>query len=281
MAASNPEQSVAKDADRIITAYNTGVSVECVFDGMSRKQQIDVYKELNRRHEIQPDDPSIPNFVLSFDNSGAHLLRKDGKPDNDKSCVAEAKEKTPPLQRVSVSDTKIAPSYPSERYAHPERDAARLEDTALQALRGDEQARLDLRVEMANLMGMPKDYRERVIAKMKDDGSYGITNLTSDRPHVVVSTDPAGNPIIEFSKRLGIDKQTIPLNQNIDQQVNEAQRNYVNALRSVTGGLGKFDPGSTLKAMDILDGAEPTNLRWFMLYRKQQGRPAVDLAENN
>lgn len=281
MATPNPEQAVAKDADRIVTAYNTGVSVECVFDGMSRKQQIDVYKELNRRHENQPNDPSIPDFVLSFDNSGAHLARKDGKPDNGKWCVAEAKEKTPPVQKVAVSERLAAPSYPSERYAHPERDAARIEDMALLALRGDEQSRLDLRVKMADLMRMPKEYRESVIAKMKDDGSYGVRNLTSDKPHVVLSTDAAGNPVIEFSKRLGIDKQTIPLNQNIDQQVNEAQKNYVNALRSVTGGLGKFDPGSTLKAMDILEGAEPTNLRWFMLYRKQQGRPAVDLAENN
>lgn len=281
MAPQNPEQTVAQSADRIVAAYNTGVSVDCVFGSMNRQQQIDVYRELNRRHESQPNDASIPNFILSFDNSGAHLARKDGKPDNGKWCVTEAKEKPLPLPKVSITDRQSPTGYPSERFAHPEKDAGKIEDTALLALRGDEQARLDLRVKMADLMRQPKEYRESVIAKMKDDGSYGVTNLTSDKPHVVVATDAAGNPVIEFSKRLGIDKQTIPLNQDIDQQVNEAQKNYVSALRSVTGGLGKFDPGSTMKAIDILDGAEPTNLRWFMLYRKQQGRPAVDLAENN
>ncbi len=281
MASQHSDHTVAQDADRVVSAYNTGVSVDCVFSSLSRQQQIDVYKEINRRHENQPNDASIPNFVLSFDNYGAHLARQDGKPDNSKSCVVEAKEKPLPLPKVSISDRQPASSYQSELYAHPERSAAKIEDTALLAMRGDEQAKLDLRVKVADLMHQPKDYRESVLAKMKDDGSYGISNLTSDRPHVVVATDAAGNPTIEFSKRLGLDKQTIPLNQTIDQQVTEAQKNYVNALRSVTGGLGKFDADSTMKAMDILEGAEPTNLRWFMLYRKQQGRPAVDLAENN
>ncbi len=280
MGGQNPEFSVAQGADRVVSAYNSGVSVECVLSTMSRQQQIDVYKEINRRHEAKPGDTSIPDFNLSFDNSGVHFVRKDGKPDNTKSCLPEAKEKPLPLPKVQITDRQPASTYQSERFAHPERAADRLEETASLALGGDEQARLDLRVKMADLMRQPKEYREGVIAKMVEDGSYGIRNITSDKPHVVVGTDKDGNPTIEFSKRLGMDKQTIPLNKGIDQQVDEAQKNYVNALRSITGGLGKFDTNGTMRAMEVLDGAEPTNLRWFMIYRKNQGRPAVDLSEN-
>lgn len=280
MGEKNPEFTVAQGADRVVAAYNSGVSVECVFGSMDRQQQIDVYREINRRHEAKPGDTSIPDFVLSFDNYGAHLVRKDGKPDGTKSCAPEARERPSSLPKVEIRERQPVSAIASERYAHPERDAGRIENTANLALGGDEQARLDLRTRIADLMRQPKDYREKVIAQMKEDGSYGIMNITSDKPHVVVTTDKEGNPVIEFSKRLGIDKQTIPLNKTIDQQVDEAQRNYVGALRSVTGGLGKFDTEGTMRAYEILEGAEPTNLRWFMLYRKQQGRPAVDLTAN-
>ncbi|MBA3858122.1 MAG: hypothetical protein C0507_14550 [Cyanobacteria bacterium PR.3.49] len=274
MGAQQTDSSVVRDADRITTAYNTGVSVNCVFDTMSRQQQMAVYRELNSRHESSPNDTSVPAFGISFNSDGADLIRKDGKPDNGTSCKPEAKEVKPVLPRVTFSE--VRPSDTSDRYAHPEKEAAKIENTALLALRGDEQAKLELRVQMTDLMGRPQEYRDSVIARMKEDGSF--TNIGSDSPHVVVTTDKDGNPVIEFSKRLGLDKMTIPLNQTIEQQVSAAQENYLKGLGLAVGGLGKFTPTATMEAVEIFNGKEPKNLTWFMLYNKQHGKPAIDPA---
>lgn len=272
MVAQQIDSTVTRNADRITEAYNSGISVNCVFDNLDRQQQINVYRELNRRHQDNPSDTSIPDFAISFNNNGADLVRRDGKPDNDKTCkVAEVK---PELPKVTLSDRQIAEI--NERYAHPEREAAKIEDTALRALRGDEQAKLELRVQVADLMGKPQEYSDAVIARMKEDGRF--TNIGSDAPHVVVTTDKDGNPVIEFSKNLGIDKQTIPLNQTIEQQVSAAQQGYLKGLGIAVEGAGKFTPTATMEAVEILNGKEPKNLTWFMLYNKQHGKPAIDLA---
>lgn len=272
MGAQPTDSAVVRDADRITTAYNTGVSVDCVFDTMTRQQQMAVYRELNRRQEDNPGDTSIPAFGIKFTNDGADLIRRDGKPDNEKTCKTEAKEVKPILPTVSFSETPET----SESYAHPEKEAAKIEDTASRALRGDEQAKLDLRVQIASLAGRPQEYRDSVIARMIEDGSY--TNIVSGKPHVEVRTDKEGNPVIEFSRRLGIDKQTVPLNQSIEEQVRAAQQTYVTSLQNAVNGLAKFTPTAVMRAVEILDGAEPKDLAWFMLYRKQQGKPAVDVA---
>jgi len=272
-----------EDAKKLISATTHGMSADCIFQTWPHDRQMAAYRELNHVQDAPGDN--VPHLMLSFDNSGTHLVRQDGQPEG--ACVvptpeiSAAEKSLPKVHIAHIASERSAPSesaYESERLEHPERAATKIEDTSLLALNDNEQARLDLRVQLENLMHEPnKEYRDNVLKKMEEDGSYGLTKLTSERPHVVVSADSSGTPeSVEFSKNLGIDKQTIPLNKSVADQVDDAQKGYVHGLNQIVGGLGKFDPDSTVKAMDILDGAEPSNLRWFMLYRKQQGRPAVD-----
>ncbi len=112
---------------------------------------------------------------------------------------------------------------------------------------------------------------------MVDDGTY-LANPFNGKPHVVVNKDASGKvESVTFSESLGVKKQEIPFGVPFEQQVDTAQKNYKEALQKVVGGLGKFDAEATMKAMERLDGTQPTeNLKWFMLARKEQGRQPVD-----
>ncbi len=276
MGAPQGGDSASDDAKQLHSAAAKGLSADCIFQAWPRDRQMAAYRQLSQLQETTTDN--VPGLVLSIDNSGSHLVRKDGQREPGCPVPKTAVERLP---KVHLTDRPSQPSsYETERLDHPERIATKIEDTALLALRGNEQSRLDLREQLDSLMHEPKAYREKVLGKMEEDGAYGLTKLTSDRPHAVVARDSSGASIsIELSKNLGIDKMTIPLNKSVAGQVDDAQKAYVQGLQQIVGGLGKFSPDGTMKAMDILDGSEPSTLRWFMLYRKQQGRPAVDLQE--
>lgn len=255
-----------------------GLNADCIFKEWPLDRQMAAYRQLSR---IQDPNDQAPDLTLLIDNNGRRLVRRDGE--NMPACAPppeRPKEKAPVLPRLQVVDTEREQrraAYEAERVAHPERLATRIEDVALKALNGDEQARLDLRVQLEKLMKDPnKDYRDKVLKRMEDDGAYGVFNMTSDRPHVTITRDRDGNPrTVEFSRRLGIDKQTIPVWQTVEEQVATAQRGYVEGLKKLAGGMG-MDAAATVKAVEILNGEEPGVLRWFHLHRKAQGRPAID-----
>lgn len=275
------------DARALMNRTENGFDANCLFQNWDKNRQINAYRELNTLQQANPND-GIPDLTLTYSERGTTLETSGGRDAARKSCdprdVARAEAPArQPVERTRRTESRPAEVSPREleRLAHPERPAERITDLAKMAFNGDERSRLDLRKELEKLANEPnKEFRDRVLQKLVDDGTY-LANPFNGKPHVVVERDGSGNPTnITFSKNLGIDKQTIPMNKSVDQQVADAQRNYVDALGRVTGGLGKFDPAGTMRAYEVLDGAEPANLRWFMLYRKDQGRPAVDLSNS-
>lgn len=267
------------DARTLVDRQASGFSADCLFQQWPKDRQMQAYRALN---EVSSDsNANLPGLTLSYSERGRHLT-----PDNGK-CAPEDVAK--PVQQQRQTDSrrteyvsKPADNTPSprelDRLAHPERPAERIEDLAKRALDGkDERAKLDLRKELEKLANEPnKEFRDKVLQRMVEDGTY-LANPMNGKPHVEVKRDERGRPeSITFSKTLGVYKAEIPMNQSLEEQVTEAQKNYMDSLGKITGGLGKFDTDATLKAYDIMNGADPTNVRWFMLHRKDQGRPLLD-----
>ncbi len=298
-AAQQPTQA-RTDAQFLIDKTNHGANPDCVFSTWDHNRQMQAWKELKNIPDAN-GQPYSDDFRLSFTDSGTHLSKK-GTAQDTQGCTA-GDVSGYPLPNLEIRGANrsthqndaqknndrakrtFAPELAAiqqERLNHPEVPAEKIEALANKALMDgpdSERAKLDLRQAMINLMNEPNaDFRNKVLNKLVDDGSYMTMHPLNGRPHVEITKDGDGKPTsLTFSHNLGLDKQEIPLNKTIEQQVEEAQQNYVHGLQMITGGLGKFDPDGTMKAYDILNGAEPGKLRWFMLYRKDQGKPAVDL----
>ncbi|MDZ4833925.1 MAG: hypothetical protein SGJ27_09115 [Candidatus Melainabacteria bacterium] len=279
-AAQLPQAS--KDANALLDRQTQGLSADCLFQNWPKDRQLEAYRELNK---IQDPTDKVPDLTISFDSNGRHLVSRGGN-DNAKCApqdVARPTHTTPErarqVDRSSRGDrsTEISPRE-TERLAHPERPAAKIESLAKLALSGDERSKLDLRKEMEKLSKEPnKEFQQKVLQKMVEDGTY-LANPFNGKPHVVPNKDASGKiESVTFSQSLGVKKQEIPFGVPFDQQVDTAQKNYKTGLQNVVGGLGKFDTGATMRAMEILDGAQPTeNFKWFMLARKDQGKQPVD-----
>lgn len=280
------EQTPQENAKEILSAQANGDNPDCLFNQLSRNDKFATYRELNK---MQDSNDNIPDLRLYMGHEGTHIYpeNKDAK---EMFCwqAPKAKETAKPKREETADDQvwadfeKTKEKYGSgleerekERVENPERPARNIEDLADLALNGDEQSKLDLRYRLESLMNdRNPDYKKAVLDQMVEDGAYLSFN---DVPHVKVANDASGKPeSITFSRDLGLKTETVPLNKSVSEQVDEAQKNYMNALGSVTGGLGKFDANATMRAMEIQMGAEPENLRWFMIYRKNEGRPAVD-----
>jgi hypothetical protein len=266
------------DARTLVDRQANGLSADCLFQQWPKDRQMQAYRALN---EVSNDSTgNLPTLTLSYSERGRHLTPDSGR------CAPEDVPK-PVQQRQSDSRRTERANRPSdsgpgpreiERLAHPERPAERIEELAKRALDGkDERAKLDLRKELEKLANEPnKEFRDKVLQRMVEDGTY-LANPMNGKPHVEVKRDERGRPeSITFSKNLGIYKTEIPLNKSLEEQVTEAQKNYMDSLGKITGGLGKFDTNATMKAYDIMTGADPTNVRWFMLHRQDQGRPLLD-----
>lgn len=273
----------SKDAQTLIDQTSKGLNADCIFQTWSNDRQMQAYRELNK---VQDPSDSIPDLTLSYSDAGKHLVKRGDNsqlpgacaPVNDTTANRNAIEA--PRQRAprAAETWKPYESYQLQPRDTPEARAEKIEDLATLALRGDERSRLDLRKALERLSTAPKDFQEKVLAKMADDGSYMTINPFNGKPHVTFTTGANGKiENVTFSRYAGVDKQEIPMNKSVDQQVEEAQKGYVSGLRSITGGLGKFDPNGTMKAYELLEGGqEPGTLRWFHLYRKDQGKPAID-----
>ena len=274
--AAKPQAST--DAHALLDRQEKGFSADCLFQNWPKDRQLDAYRELNK---IQNPSDNVPDLTLEFSSNGRHLVARGGH--DNASCAPQdvartaAPERAKQVDRSSRGDRASENPLEVERLKHPERPAEKIEGLAKLAMGGDERAKVDLRKAVADLSQQPREFREKVLQKMVDDGTY-LANPFNGKPHVVVNKDASGrSESITFSQNLGYAKQEIPLNQSFDQQVDDAQKNYKQALQNVVGGLGKFDTASTLRAYEILDGAQPTdNLKWFMLARKDQGRQPVD-----
>lgn len=274
----------------MVDAAGRGENPDCLFQQLSNADKMTTYRALRN---VQNGSDNLPALSLYIGQGEGYHVYPQGTDPQAGFCSQAVERKTPAgraREHSSGDDTwaafeKIkkehAPELAArerERVENPEAPARRIERLADRAISGDEQARLDLRRSLESLMGdRNKDYREAVLGQMVKDGAYTSFN---DTPHATLATGADGKPAsITFSRNLGISKQTIPLDKPVSQQVDEAQGAYFRSLQMVVGGLGKFDIDGTMRAQDILMGSEPGNLRWFMLYRKEQGRPAVDLKD--
>lgn len=281
-------RSAGDDAKQLISITERGGNADCEFQNWTRERQMAAYRELNK---IQDPTDKVPDLVLYYgDGSGGrpHLVKKDSSQQASDICSAPPKRDLPNVQinqqdgntwrefeRIKREMKPQLEERERERLAHPEREAAQIEGLAVKAFDQDERARLDLRKALEQLMKEPAQYREKVLKQMVDDGTY-LANPLNGKPRVNVTYGSNGRPeSVEFSRYMGVDKQTIPLNKSLEQQVVEAQAGYRRGLE-MAPSLGKFNPEVALRAYEIQDGAEPTNLRWFMLHRKDQGRPALD-----
>lgn len=266
------------DARSLVDRQTNGFSADCLFQQWPKDRQMQAYKALN---EVRDDSTAgLPNLTLAYSERGRHLT-----PDNGKCAPQDVAKPAPQRQnegRLAERTAKPSDSAPSprelERLAHPERPAEKIEDLAKRALDGDdERAKLDLRKELEKLANEPnKEFRDKVLQRMVEDGTY-LANPMNGKPHVEVKRDAHGRPeSVTFSKMLGVYKTEIPMNKSLEQQVTEAQKGYMDSLGAVTGGLGKYNTEATLRAYEILDGDNPTNVRWFMMHRQDQGRPLLD-----
>jgi len=276
------------NARRMLDAQGRGENPDCLFRDLSNKDKMDTYRAL--RNVQGADNRNLPELRLYIgQGEGYHVYPADQNA-RDSFCREPVKRPEPArkaersegddtwaqFEKIKRENAPEAAERERRRVDNPQEPASRIEQLADRALDGDQQAKLDLRRRLESLMNdRNPDYKNAVLNQMVKDGGY---MQFKDAPHVVLTSGADGKPeSITFSRDLGITKETIPLNQSLSEQVDEAQTNYVGALGKVTGGLGKFDPQATMRAYEILDGSEPDNLRWFMLYRKEQGRPAVDL----
>jgi hypothetical protein len=262
------------DARSLIDRQSNGFSADCLFQQWPRDRQMQAYRALN---EVKDPASGLTDLKISFSDSGTHIGPDNGKcAPQDVAKPARPAAETRQVDRGRRSDAVTENPRETERLAHPERPAEKIEDLAKRALNDDERAKLDLRKEVEKLSKEPKEFRDKVLQKMVEDGTY-LANPMNGKPHVVVNKDAGGRPeSITFSKNLGVNKTEIPLNQSLEEQTTEAQKNYMNALGKITGGLGKFDADATMRAMEIQMGADPTKIRWFMMQRQDQGRPLLD-----
>ena len=273
-------------ARQLVEASENGDNADCLFQQLTRKEKMDTYRALKT---VQNPNDNLPDLQLYIGQEGTHLYPA-GQDARDSFCNERVERNKPTRQAETTDDDrtwaefekmkeKYAPDLEErelERVENPEEPAKKIEELADRALDGDEQAKLDLRRKLEDLMGdRNDDYKDAVLDQMVEDGGYLAFN---DVPHVKLTSNSSGTPTdITFSRQLGLKSETIPLDQSVSEQVDEAQEAYVHSLRMVVGGLGKFDAEGTMQASEILMGEEPTNLKWFMLARKEQGRKAVDV----
>ena len=246
--------SPQENAREILAFHSTGGNANCLFDQLSRSDKMSTYRELNK---IQDPGDSVPDLRLYMGQDGVRLYPEGQDPGASRCRDPIARKETAKPEARTVSEKpklteaqkleqkQARDARERERVENPERPARNIEELADLALAGDQQSKLDLRYRLESLMNdRNPEYRKAVLNQMVEDGEYLAMN---DAPHVKVETDNAGNPInITFSRKLGINSETIPLNKSVSEQVDEAQKKYINALGMVTGGLGKFDPDATM-----------------------------------
>ncbi len=286
MTVDTPQQPL-EDAHRLVNADSQGLSADCVFQGWTRDRQMAAYRELNK---IQNPNDDIPDLTLSVDGNNMHLVKRGQSEIASGYCQTGVKPETTKhlpqvefegdatwraFRKLETETRADRAATEAERVRHPEIPAQKVEALANKALNGDEQAKLDLRKELEKVM---KDrnpaFRDQVLNKLAEDG----TKFGGDSPYIVIKKDAEGNPTtIDFkSTRFGVTKETVHINETLEEQVARANQDFIEALQNYPGGVGKFNPAQGMRCIEILEGADPKIPSWFMLHRQQQGLPMLD-----
>ena len=282
MPVETPQQPL-EDARKLVDASSRGLSADCIFQGWSNERQLAAYRELNK---IQDPTDAIPDLQIDMDVQNTRHLVRQGHGAADR-CTDLPKVDLPPMtieiNHRDVEFEKIAKAArpgiaasEAERMQHPEVPAKRIEDIAIRSLNGDENANLELRVQLEKLMKEPNgEFRNQVLKKLAEDGA----KWGGDAPYLTINNDEQGNPDnIDFKKtRFSMTKETVPLNQTVEEQVAKANADFIWSLQNHPQGFGKFKPEEGIRALDILAGTrdvkEPS---WFMIYRQQHNLPMLD-----
>lgn len=274
------------DARHLIDATSKGLNADCIFQSWSTDRQMAAFRQLNK---IQDPSDNIPDLSIQNDGHGWHLINKGNREPYNDYCTAPvqtAAEKHLPKVDFEGDDTwrefrKIEKETRAERQAkeadrlsHPEVQAKQIEQLITRSLDQDEQAKLDVRIQLEKLMKEPPQFREQVLRQLSEDGS----NPLSKAPYLKVTRDENGNPAtLDFkSTRFGVTTETIHVDESLEQQVARANKDFIRALENYPGGIGKFNPTQGMRCIEILMGEDPKVPSWFMLYRQQHGQPMID-----
>lgn len=260
-----PNQPVEQTVEQFRADAERGTNFIDEFDQLPRDEQIQVIRGLSA--EKSNGAPGLQNVEIFADNNGWHVVQRnvhEGDPDGDgvvRSGETPRKQQRQEAPRDEAQDIldglqlgdvrreaeNARAAERAEYLAHPEKQAATIQDLSEQAM-GEgpdaERAKLKLRQELDKLMKDPDtDFRNKVIAQMESDGArYKVWN---GQPHVKVERDASGNPTtIEFTQ-YGDFSSTgkIDLTKSVEQQRIDAKAAYDKAFDdAVYGGGGKFDP---------------------------------------
>ncbi|MBX9948881.1 MAG: hypothetical protein K2Y39_06950 [Candidatus Obscuribacterales bacterium] len=277
-------QQPLEDARHLIDASAKGLNADCIFQSWSTDRQMAAYRQLNK---VQDTTDSIPDLTIQNDGAGWHI-RKKGEASKDYCQVPSGTDAAKNLPKIEFDGDETWKEFrkieketraeralkEADRLSHPEVPAKQIEEMIIRSLKQDEQAKLDVRVQLEKLMKEPPQFREQVLKQLLEDGS----NPLSKAPYLTISRDESGNPTtLQFkSTRFGVTTETIHVNETLEEQVARANQDFIRALEDYPGGVGKFNPTQGMRCIEILMGADPKVPSWFMIHRQQQGLPMLD-----
>lgn len=279
-------QQPLEDARQLIDASSRGLSADCIFQGWSTDRQMAAYRQLNK---VQDAGDNIPDLTIQNDGGGWHIIHKGNREASKDYCQVpvqsdaaknlpkvefEGDETWKEFRKIEKETRAERASRETDRLSNPEVPAKQIEEMIIRSLNQDEQAKLDVRVQLEKLMKEPPQFREQVLKRLLEDGS----NPLSKAPYLTITRDENGNPAtLAFkSTRFGVTTETIHVNETLEQQVARANRDFIRALEDYPGGIGKFNPTQGMRCIEILMGADPKVPSWFMIHRQQQGLPMLD-----
>lgn len=285
MPVDSPQQPL-EDARKLVDASSKGLNADCIFQSWSTNRQMAAYRQLNK---IQDPTDNIPDLTIHNDGGGWHIVNKGNREASKDYCTtpiqADATKHLPKVEfegdetwkefrKIEKETRPERAAREADRLSHPEVPAKQIEEMISRSLKQDEQAKLDVRVQLEKLMKEPPQFREQVLKQLLEDGN----NPLSRAPYLTITRDENGNPAkLEFkSTRFGVTTETIHVSETIEQQAARANQDFIRALEDYPGGIGKFNPSQGMRCIEILMGADPKVPSWFMIYRQQQGLPMLD-----
>lgn len=277
-------QQPLEDARHLIDASAKGLNADCIFQSWSTERQMAAYRQLNK---VQDTTDNIPDLTIQNDGGGWHIIKR-GEPSKDYCQVPFGTDAAKNLPKIEFDGDETWKEFrkieketradralkEADRLSHPEVPAKQIEEMIIRSLKQDEQAKLDVRVQLEKLMKEPPKFREQVLKQLLEDGS----NPLSKAPYLTITRDESGNPTtLQFkSTRFGVTTETIHVNETLEEQVARANQDFIRALEDYPGGVGKFNPTQGMRCIEILMGADPKVPSWFMIHRQQQGLPMLD-----
>jgi len=229
-------------------------------------------------HQKSPQE--IQKVVGDFNGTSntSHLLETNSSKEEQLAAAREAHggkqhstHRMDPELEKALSD--MAQQKEAQRTAHPEELAHKIENEEAKALKGDQQAKLDARLDMERLAHDPNSqYRDAVVKQIVSDGSY--MHPFNGAPHAELEYKDGQLDAIHFSSFPAND-DTISMTKSVDQQRQEAWDKYETTVTDARSFA--HDPERAQKVVDRQNLqnqgiAHPPTVegnRWFELQPQQ------------